>query len=116
MAAREVPDEVVRHLLALGDRIEANYDATANRTEITEAGILARSIGDWLYFRPTVEYHQEARSERSGQTSWLSRFKDVVDTTLEWLENCGQIHAQKQEQVLRGLYNLTGRVLYKCII
>jgi hypothetical protein len=106
MAAREISvEETARTLLAVGDDIQANYDATANRTQITEAGLLARSIADWLVARPTVEYHQGERTDRS---SWLTRFKNVVDSTLEWLEHCGQISAQKQEQVLRGLYNLTG--------
>ena len=108
MAARQISTEfVARTLLAVGDDIQANFDATANRTEITEAGTIARSIADWLYATPTVEYHQEQR-ERSNQASWLSRFKNVVDTALEWLEHSGQVNAQKLEQVLRGLYNLTG--------
>ena len=108
MAARQISTESVAHrLLALGDDIQANFDATANRTEITEAGTIARSIADWLYATPTVEYHQEQR-ERSNQASWLSRFKNTVDTALEWLEHFGQVNAKKVEQVLRGLYNLTG--------
>ena len=112
MAAREIPNEVrtvQRQLLAIGDAIEANFDATANRAEITEAGRLAGSIGDWLYSQPTVQYHQEDRAERSRQASWLSKFKNAVDTTLEWLENCGQMPAEKKEQILRALYNLTGK-------
>lgn len=115
MATREIANDaevndIARHLLELGNDIQANYDATANRSEIAEAGRLASSLGDWLYFRPTVEQHQQDRLERiSSQTrsSWLSRFKDVVDTTLEWLEYSGRLNVQKQEQVLRGLYNLT---------
>ena len=114
MAAREMPNEAVaRVLLAMGD--DYNYaDATANSAEITEVGIIARTIGDWLYSQPTVRFHQqEDRAERSRQASWLGQFKNVVDTILEWLENCGQKPAQKKEQVLRGLYNLTGkRYLY----
>jgi hypothetical protein len=67
---------------------------------------IARSIADSLFARPRVEYHQGERADRSN---WLTQFKNVVDSTLTWLEHCGgQISAQKQEQVLRGLYNLTG--------
>lgn len=106
MAVREIPVDVTRRLLELGDEIVANYDATANQRGITEAGRIASSIGDRFNLTPTVEYYQDNTAERFG---WLGRFKDVVDTTLEWLERCGQqVQQQKTEQVLRGLYNLTG--------
>lgn len=112
MAAREVPADSTATLLILGDEIQANYDATANRTEITDAATgLVQSIvtiGDYLNLRPNVEYHREERAERQNQTAWLTRLKDTVDTVLEWLENSGRMYGLKHEQILRGLYNLTG--------
>ena len=117
MAARQISTEsVARMLLELGDDIQANFDATANKAKITEAGRLVRSMADLLNIKPTVEYHQGERAEKSKQASWLTRFKNVVDTALEWLEHCGQVDAQKLEQVLRGLYNLTGTLSYIVIV
>lgn len=106
MAVREIPADVTRRLLELGDEIVANYDATANQSGITEAGRIASSIGDRFNVTPTVEYCQD--NDRAVRFGWLGRFKDVVDTTLEWLERCGKMQPRKTEQVLRGLYNLTG--------
>ena len=114
MAVREIPVDVTSRLLELGDEIVANYDATANQRGITEAGRIASSIGDRFNLTPTVEYYQDNTAERFG---WLGRFKDVVDTTLEWLERCGQVQQQKTEQVLRGLYNLTGiNIIFHAVI
>ena len=110
MAAREIARKsVVCSLLELSDDIQVNYDATANRTNITEAGKILLSITDYLlYARTTVECHQGERAKKSYQASRLTRFRDVVDIVLEWLEHSGQANTRKQEQVLRGLYNLTG--------
>ena len=109
MASREVPQESTAPRLSLGEENQANYDAIANRTEITEAASgLLRSIGDFLSLRPNVDNRREERAERQNQTGWITRLKDVVDTILEWLENSGRTFGLKQEQVLRGLYNLTG--------
>ena len=112
MASREVPQESTAPRLSLGEENQANYDAIANRTEITEAasGLLRSmtSLGDFLNLRPNVDNRREERAERQNQTGWISRLKDVVDTILEWLENSGRTFGLKQEQVLRGLYNLTG--------
>ena len=113
MAAREAPADSPSTLLILGEENQVNYhDATANRTEITAAATgLLRSIGDYLNQRPNVEHHREDRAERHNQTGWLTRLKDTVDTILEWLENSGRVYGLKQEQILRGLYNLTGGLL-----
>ena len=112
MASREIPQESTAPRLSLGEENQANYDAIANRTEITEAASgLLRSIGDFLSLRPNVEHRREERAERQNQTRWITRLKDVVDTILEWLENSGRTFGLKQEQVLRGLYNLTGEWL-----
>lgn len=106
MAAREMLNEPARQLLAVGEDVQANFDAIAKKTEITEVARILRSIGDIYNTKLTVEYHQAVRS---SQTSRLNRFIQVVDATLEWLEHSGQTYGQKQEQVLRALYNLTGR-------
>ena len=110
MAARESPPDLPSTLLILGEENQVQYhDATANRTEITDAATgLLRSLGDYLNQRSNVEYHREDRAERQNQTGWLTRLKDTVDTILEWLENSGRMYGLKQEQILRGLYNLTG--------
>ena len=100
-------------LLTLGDEMQANlHHATANRTEITAAATelvqSIKTIVDYLNLRPNVEYHREDSAERHNQTGWLTRLKGTVDTILEWLENSGRVPGSKLEQILRGLYNLTG--------
>lgn len=107
MATREAPLESTAPRLSLGENQE-NYDATAKINEIKEIARMLRSLGDSIYLRPNVKHHREERAERQNQTGWITRLKDVVDTILEWLENSGRSYGLKQEQVLRGLYNLTG--------
>ncbi|CAB4044109.1 Hypothetical predicted protein, partial [Paramuricea clavata] len=108
MAASEMPNEPARQLLAVGEELEANFDAIAKRTEITtEAGRIVRSFGNLLNTKPTVERYQDDRAERYSQTSRLNRLIQAIDDTLKWLEHSGQTYGKKQEQVLRALYNLT---------
>ena len=113
MAVREIPVEERRQLLAVGDQIEANFDATANEKKIKEIARIVRDFGDLTHVTPNVEHYQNIRERANSRTTWFKQFKDVVDTSLEWLENRGRMYGQKQEQVLRALYNLSGGYLYK---
>ena len=79
-------------------------NAFVHKAKIIEVGKMCRSIGDQLS-ESKLELHQ---NENLG---WLTALTNVINVTVDWLEHeipIVNINSTKIEQMLRGLYNLTG--------
>ena len=105
-----------RFVIRLSDEESVyGYTAIANRQDIMEsAAQLLAALGDRL----NTEYRQSQRQvipwspQQDIIVAKLKHIYDTVETVLEYIEQSAKDvmkNVKKQETVLRGIFNLTGK-------